>query len=349
MHPGTMRPEIERWLNRIWYGSARVPAWLAALAVPYRLAFVAHRAIGRLRRPADLRAAPIVVVGNLTAGGSGKTPLVVRLCRVLQDAGLQPGVILRGYRGRQRGLVAVTPSSLPGEVGDEALLIARRTGAPVMVGRDRCAATRRLLAGPANVIVSDDGLQHHRLPRTMEICVVDAVRGFGNGRLLPAGPLREPVSRLRSVDAVVVNTRNALADEPLTDLPVAGAVPMQLVPGLLRSLDDGQTWRVSQFAGCRANAIAGIGHPERFFEVLEQAGLKLNRHAFPDHHAFRTADFSAMQQDLPLIMTEKDAVKCRGMPLQNAWYLSIDASLPAEWERAVAARMRDAASTAGSV
>jgi tetraacyldisaccharide 4'-kinase len=329
-----MRREFERWLNAIWYGPKPAPAWLKSLVPLYRLAFLAHRAIGRRRLPPDLANAPILVVGNITAGGSGKTPLVMRLCRVLQEAGLRPGVVSRGYRGRRRGLQRVTPRSSAAEVGDEALLIARRTGVPVMVAADRCAAARALLAGAANVVVADDGLQHHRLPRALEICVVDGLRTFGNGRLLPAGPLREPVSRLRSVDHVVLN-----AADPLAEPPIAGAVPMQLVPGLLRSLQDDQSWRISQFAGCRANAVAGIVQPERFFQVLENAGLKLNRHAFPDHHAFRPADFAGLEAGLPLIMTEKDAVKCRGMQLANAWYLSLDVSLPATWEAEVARQM----------
>lgn len=337
-----MRHRLERWLNDIWYGATPAPWWLRALSPLYRLGFLADRASGRARRPGDLRDAPILVVGNIIVGGAGKTPLVVRLARVLQEAGLRPGIVSRGYGGKRLAahgrVVRVTPDSDPAEVGDEALLIARRTRLPVAVGADRCAAARELLAGDADVVVADDGLQHHRLPRTLEICVVDAARGFGNGRLLPAGPLREPVSRLRSVDHVVVNT-----DDPLAELPVPGAVPMQLVPGLLRSLDDGQSWRISQFAGCRANAVAGIGHPERFFGALEQAGLKVNRHAFPDHHAYRPADFATMEPGLPVIMTEKDAVKCRGMRLDNAWYLSIDASLPARWEAGIVERMRAAA------
>ncbi|MEJ8568292.1 tetraacyldisaccharide 4'-kinase [Elongatibacter sediminis] len=336
-----MRGRIESWLNGIWYGAAEAPWWLRALAPVYRVVFLTHRAIGRYRRPPDLLNAPIVVVGNLTAGGSGKTPLVIRLCQVLREAGLKPGIVSRGYGGRRRGVVRVSENSSAAVVGDEALLMAGRTGLPVAVGSDRCAAARSLLAGGADVIVTDDGLQHHRLPRTLEICVVDAQRQFGNGRLLPAGPLREPVERLRRVDHVVVNTADPLAEPRLV-----GAVAMQLLPGPLRSLDDRESWRISQFAGCRANAVAGIGNPERFFRVLEQAGLKLNRYVFPDHHRYVAADLERLEPGLPLIMTEKDAVKCRGMGLENAWYLSIDASLPARWEGAIAERMLQAVTPA---
>ena len=332
-----MRARVERWLNRVWYGGEAAPWWLRALVPLYRIGFLAHRALERRRRPADLASAPILVVGNLTAGGSGKTPLVLRLCRVLRDAGLKPGVVSRGYGGKRRGVVRVGPDSSAREVGDEALLIARRTGLPVAVAADRCAAARSLLGGAADVIVADDGLQHHRLPRAIEVCVVDGTRLFGNGRLLPAGPLREPLARLQQVDHIVVRTEDAAAALPLT-----GAVPMQLVPGLLRSLREDQTWRISQFAGCRAHAVAGIAEPERFFHTLEQAGLKLNRHAFPDHHHFGAADFAAFEPGLPVIMTEKDAVKCRELPLENAWYLAIEASLPAAFEAQIANQVRAA-------
>lgn len=337
-----IRFRIEAWLNRVWYAGQPAPWWLRALVPLYRLGFLAHRALGLRRQPPDLQQAPIIVVGNLTAGGTGKTPLVVRLCRVLRDAGLRPGVVSRGYRGARRGVVRVTPESSAAEVGDEALLIARRTGLPVAVASDRCAAARALLGAGSDVIVADDGLQHHQLPRALEVCVVDGARAFGNGLQLPAGPLREPLQRLQRVNHVVVNT-----EDPQAELPVAGAIPMHLVPGMLRSLDDGQTWRVSQFAGCRANAVAGMAHPERFFRVLEQAGLKLNRYTFPDHHDFKAGDFAGLESELPLIMTEKDAVKCRGLPLRNAWYLAIEASLPSAWEACFAREARAAVEAAG--
>ncbi len=337
-----MRAGIERWLNRTWYGDAAAPGWLRCLEPVYRAGFLAHRAVQLRRQPARLRAAPILVVGNLTAGGTGKTPLVIRLCRVLREAGLRPGVISRGYGRAGREPLKVTADTPADLGGDEALLIARRTGAPVMVNPDRCAAAMALLDNDVDVVVADDGLQHHRLPRVLEVCVIDGRRAFGNGRLLPAGPLREPLSRLQRVDHVVVNTEDALAEPGFP-----GAVPMTLAAGLLRSLAGGQSWRVSQFAGCRANAVAGIGNPERFFEALEHAGLKIHRHAFPDHHPYRAEDFDAMEAGLPLIMTEKDAVKCRDLPLENAWYLSVEASLPHEWEQQIVERMRKAVARYG--
>jgi tetraacyldisaccharide 4'-kinase len=204
------------------------------------------------------------------------------------------------------------------------------------VSADRCAAARALLKKGIRVIVSDDGLQHYRLPRTLEICVIDGSRGLGNGRLLPAGPLREPIRRLRDVDHIVINGD---ADPLPPDLAVSH---MALVGGLLRPLDGGQNWRLAQFGGCRVNAVAGIGNPGRFFDLLRHARIKVIEHAFPDHHAFQLGDFAGMSRDLPILMTEKDAVKCRHLGLENAWFLSVDAVLPAEWEEEFVRQIRSA-------
>ena len=321
-----MRADTEVRMNEIWYGSGQAPIWLRALVPVYRIGQRLDRWRQCRRRPRDLESACVVVVGNITVGGSGKTPLVIRLCRILQEAGLAPGVISRGYGSPARGLRLVSPASDPGVVGDEPLLIAQRSGVPVIVAPDRCAAARALIKRGIRVIVSDDGLQHYRLPRNLEICVIDGGRGLGNGRLLPAGPLREPVERLDSVDYIVINGE-------ANPLPPALAVThMSLVGGLLRPLDGGQNWRLSQFGGCRVNAVAGIGNPGRFFDLLRHARIKVIEHAFPDHHAFQRSDFDGMSRDLPILMTEKDAVKCRHLGLENAWFLSVEAVLPAEWE-----------------
>ena len=328
-----MRSETEQKLNRIWYGDEAPPFALRALAPLYRSVHALNRWLGIRRRPRDLEQAYIIVVGNLTAGGSGKTPLVVRLCRLLTQAGFNPGVVSRGYGRDGRDLRLVGQGSDPRQVGDEPLLIARRAGVPVVVAAERCEAVRRLLERGVDVIVADDGLQHYRLPRDLEICVVDGSRVFGNGRLLPAGPLREPVERLESVDYVVVNGDPGV-------LPQAGeAVGMHMQGGVLRSLDNGQSWRLSQFAGCRVNAVAGIGNPERFFELLRQARIKVNPWPFPDHHAYAPADFEPMDPELPMLMTEKDAVKCRALGLNNAWCLEVEAVLPADWEAALLRRV----------
>jgi tetraacyldisaccharide 4'-kinase len=321
-----MRAITEQHLNEIWYGDRAPPLWLRGLVPVYRAGNRADRWWSSRRQPDDLEGACIIVVGNITVGGSGKSPLVIRLCRVLRGAGLEPGVISRGYGSQQSGLRLVSPASDPNVVGDEPLMIAQQAEVPVIVSPDRCAAARALLKKGVQVIVSDDGLQHYRLPRSIEICVVDGSRGFGNGRLLPAGPLREPLERLGTVDHIVVNGDAA-------GLPAGlETTPMSLAAGLLRPVEGGHSWRLSQFAGCQVNAVAGIANPQRFFDLLRHARIKVIEHPFPDHHAFTARDFDRMSSDLPILMTEKDAVKCRTLGLSNAWFLSVDAVLPSDWE-----------------
>jgi tetraacyldisaccharide 4'-kinase len=322
-----MRSDTEFKLNKIWYGGQAASWWLRGLAPLYKAGNWLDRWWKLRRRPSDLETVFIIVVGNITVGGSGKTPLVIRLCHLLRQAGFKPGVISRGYGRKEHGLRLVSPASNPGVVGDEPLLIAQRAGVPVIVSKDRCEAARTLLKQQINVIISDDGLQHYRLPRTLEICVIDGNRGFGNGRLIPAGPLRESVERLASFDHIIVNGETDLVPD---ELPVT---PMTLVAGLLRAMDSGQSWRLAQFSGCKANAVAGIGNPGRFFDLLRHAGINVIEHVFPDHHVFGAADFEKMDASLPVMMTEKDAVKCKSLGLKNAWFLSIDAVLPAEWEQ----------------
>lgn len=337
-----MRSETELKLNSIWYGGAPVPLWLRLLTPVYKAGNRLDRWWSLRRRPEDLESALIIVVGNITAGGSGKTPLVIRLCHLLRQAGFKPGVISRGYGRKDGGLRLVSPASSPETVGDEPLLIARRAEVPVMVGADRCEAARKLLKQGIDVIIADDGLQHYRLPRTLEICVIDGNRGFGNGRLIPAGPLREPLQRLSGFDTIVINgEQDLLRDE----LPVTH---MSLEAGLLRSMQDGQSWRLAQFAGCKANAVAGIGNPGRYFDLLRSARIKVIEHVFPDHHIFDAADFENMDTSFPILMTEKDAVKCRTLGLKNAWFLSVDAMLPSEWEREFVSRVAREKSKPGS-
>lgn len=322
-----MRPETEFRLNEIWYGQRPVPWWLRALTPVYKAGNRLDRWLSLRRIPSDLESAFIIVVGNITVGGSGKTPVVIRLCQLLRQAGFRPGVISRGYGRRDNRLRMVSPSSSPDVVGDEPLLIAQRGGVPVIVASSRCEAARTLLRHNVNVIISDDGLQHYRLPRTLGICVIDGSRGFGNGCLVPAGPLREPLERLATFDDVIVNGEPDALPE---DLPV---VRMFLEAGMLRSMTDGQRWRLAQFSGCKANAVAGIGNPARFFDLLRSSRIKINEHVFPDHHVFIPGDFEKMDPSLPILMTEKDAVKCKDLGLKNAWVLSVDAILPSDWER----------------
>jgi tetraacyldisaccharide 4'-kinase len=328
-----MRSETEFKLNQVWYEGKPVPWWLRALVPVYQAGNRLDKWWKLRQRPDDLGSVFIIVVGNITVGGSGKTPLVIRLCKLLREAGFKPGVISRGYGRKERDLRLASPASDPGVVGDEPLLIAQRAGVPVIVSPDRCEAARTLLKKQINVIISDDGLQHYRLPRNLEICVIDGTRGFGNGLQIPAGPLREPVERLAAFDDIIVNGEMDVVPE---GLPIT---PMMLVAGLLRSMDSGQSWRLAQFAGCKANAVAGIGNPGRFFDLLRHARIKVIEHEFPDHHVFSKSDFANMDASLPILMTEKDAVKCKSLGLKNSWCLSVDAVLPSEWERDLVRRV----------
>ncbi len=262
---------------------------------------------------------PVVVVGNITAGGSGKTPLVIWLVEALRRRGRHPGVISRGYGGRSAGVRKLSRGDTPAEVGDEPLLIARRTGCPVVVGRDRVAAGRALLAAypECDVIVCDDGLQHYRLARDVEIVVIDR-RGFMNGWPLPAGPLREPVSRLSIVDAVVAN-----------GWPGDAPFRMRLSGDRFVRLDGGASCTAAALRGQRLHAVAGIGEPQRFFDHLAALGLAFEPHAFPDHHAYREEDLDFHGD--AILTTEKDAVKFAGLAdspgRPMVWVLPVDAEV----------------------
>ena len=270
---------------------------------------------------------PIVVVGNLTVGGSGKTPLVLWLVEELRARGWRPGIVSRGYGGSEGGVRFVAPDSDPSVVGDEPLLLAGRSQVPVFVGRDRVTAGRALLTAhpECNVIVSDDGLQHYRLQRTVELVVFDG-RGGGNQRMLPAGPLREPMRRLNSVTGIVWN-----GNAPLGVLP-AGAPPqfrMILSGQYFSALSDAsRRCMAKDLQGKRLYAVAGIGDPSRFFAQLEQLELEFEPHPFPDHHQYRAEDL-VFASDGVLLMTEKDAVKCAAIDLGEAWVLPVAATVDA--------------------
>jgi tetraacyldisaccharide 4'-kinase len=270
---------------------------------------------------------PVLVVGNIGVGGTGKTPLVAALARELAARGWSPGVVSRGY-GRDPAAgaapILVSPDATAERAGDEPLLLARR-GIPVAVDRDRVAAARALLAArpQCDLVIADDGLQHYRLGRAAEVVVVDAARGFGNGWLLPAGPLREPRSRLAGVTAVVWN--GAAPDAAAS--PARHGFAMALEPGAWRRVDgEAGELPAAAFAGRRAHAVAGIGNPARFFAELRRHGVDPVEHPFPDHHRFTAGDI-AFGDDLPVLMTEKDAVKCGGFADRRCWYLPVEARL----------------------
>jgi tetraacyldisaccharide 4'-kinase len=309
-------------LERRWY-SADAPPWLLRpLAQLYGR--VADRR--RARTVAETLPVPVVVVGNITVGGTGKTPVVGWLVERLREQGWTPGVISRGYGGAAaRTPTLVRADSAATAVGDEPLLIHLASGAPVVVARDRVAAARHLLAQhPAvDVLISDDGLQHYRLPRVYEICVIDGVRGLGNGARLPAGPLREPPSRLREVDCVLIN-----GGAYTTPADAAPGWRFALMPGSLYRLADGaDAGALASWAGRRVQAMAGIGNPERFFDTLRAAGLQVQAQRFPDHHVYDAQSLPKADAACPLLMTEKDAVKCRPFAPPESYVLPVRVAL----------------------
>ena len=308
---------VQAWLNRVWYERASPPWWLLPLSLSYGAAAGARRYLycKQLRKSTRV-SSPVVVVGNLSVGGTGKTPLVCWLVSRLQELGFKPGVVTRGYGGSSENARLVDSSADPSIVGDEALLLARRTGVPVAIGRERPAAAQLLVNAGCDVVVSDDGLQHYALARDCEIVVVDGERRFGNGRLLPAGPLRESEARLRRVDAVVVNGGRALLE---------GALRMRLEAKDALSLTGGAIKSLHEFAGVSVHAVAGIGNPDRFFNMLRGYGIEVVGHPLPDHARLQAADIS-FPDGRPVLMTEKDAVKCRGFAGAQHWYVPVTAS-----------------------
>ncbi len=315
-----------------WYGHHAPPLGARLLSAPYAAAVATRLWLfrrGWLRR--SRVSVPVVVIGNLVAGGSGKTPLAIALVERLRAGGWTPGVASRGF-GRDAAATAlwVERDSLPALGGDEPVLIARRTGAKVRVDRDRVAAARALVAAGCDVVVCDDGLQHYRLVRDVEIEVIDGRRRYGNGLMLPAGPLREPVGRAASCDFHVLNLP---AGDIADGVPERGASagfgewPMRLVADRALPVLGGRPQPLSAFAGQRVHAVAGIGDPERFFAMLRALGIAVVPHAFADHHRYVAGDF-LFGSDLPVFMTEKDAVKCAAFANARHYSVPVRAELP---------------------
>ena len=334
----TRGPAPPRW----WYSDARIPLHARLLAALYARAVALRLA---LYRRGWLRSAgvdrPVLVIGNLVAGGSGKTPLVVAMVERLLAEGYRPGVATRGYgRDDPARALWVDARTPPAEGGDEPVLIARRTGVRVRADRDRVAAARALVDAGCDVVVCDDGLQHYRLRRDIAIEVVDARRRYGNGRMLPAGPLREPPGRAAECDFRVLNLGGSQREQDgPTPEPGFGEWPMRLEMVDAQPLGRGRARPLAAFAGQRVHAVAGIGDPERFFAMLRARGIAVVPHAFPDHHAYTAADL-AFGSDLPVLMTEKDAVKCLAFADERRYLVPVEAQLPEAFWVALLERVR---------
>jgi tetraacyldisaccharide 4'-kinase len=329
---------MRAWLESEWQRLGGGALVFLPFALLYRAVTAVRRALYRAGILASWRApVSVVVVGNITAGGTGKTPLVVAIVEILSAQGRNPGVVSRGYGrvppvdGDPRGVVRVLPGhATPEHFGDEPVLIARRTGVPVYLSPDRPAAVRSLLAAhpEVDVIISDDGLQHYALARDVEIAVVDGERLFGNGLPLPSGPLRESVSRLAEVDAAVVNGGHS--DRVGAPRQFAMALGRERFVSLAGEEADPAAFALAA-RGRRVAMVAGIGNPGRFFSHLERLGIFGERHPFPDHHHYQAADLRLPHADV-VVMTEKDAVKCLAFADARLWFLRVEAILPPEFD-----------------
>ena len=320
---------LDARLQRLWYGPLWRSVWLWPLELLFRAAVGFKGLLYRagLLRQQDVPV-PVIVVGNLTVGGTGKTPVTAWLARQLTLRGHKVGVVLRGYGGSHAGGPRVVDlDDDPAEVGDEAVLHAHRRPHVVVIGADRAAAAALAAQRAADVVVCDDGLQHARLARNVEIAVVDAARGLGNGHMLPAGPLREPRARLESVDAVVITERTPGAAEtcPVRPRsPLVAAARFRLGDAI--NLVTAERRPLAAFAGRPAFAVAAIGHPEAFFGALGEAGIDLTEHPLPDHASIEAGSLP-VAAGTTVLMTEKDAVKCRSHAQPGWWWVDLEVEI----------------------
>jgi len=309
---------LGRYIQNSWYQPFGILTLiLLPLSILFCVVAMARRCFYRMNiLHSEKVKAPVIIVGNISVGGTGKTPLVIAITQYLKAQGYRPGVICRGYRGKARNWPQrVTVESDPYWVGDEAVIIANRCRCPVCAGPSRVESAKLLIESEGcNVIISDDGLQHYNLKRDVEIAVVDAQRGLGNGLCLPAGPLRELPFRLKTVNMKVCNGAEQ-----------GDMYGMELKSYAFHNINNETELKpLDAFAGVKVNAVSGIGNNARFFKNLQRLGILINEHQFSDHHSY-TVDELRFNDELPLLMTEKDAVKCKKFSLQNAWYLKVDA------------------------
>jgi len=306
------------WLQHHWYRITPLHLLLIPISLIFGVLVALRRELYRNgMKTSERLLLPVIVVGNINVGGTGKTPLVIALAQQLITQGWHPLIISRGYKSAARHPQQIAPSMSAYQSGDEPLLMAKRNLCPVWVGKDRISTARAAMQAhqQCDVLLCDDGLQHYRLQRDVEIAIIDGERGFGNGWLLPAGPLREPVSRLQTVDAVVVN--GDAAAEGQFAMRLEGAVFYNL-------LDPDLTATAEDFRKSKIQAVAGIGNPQRYFQHLEKLGISFTPHAFPDHHPYSANDLAFTDYDA-ILLTEKDAVKCTAFADTRYWVLRVDA------------------------
>ena len=325
-----MSPEF---IEDLWYGKRPLSIVLVPLAWCYQLVMTLRHLVyqsGIL--PMERLDIPVIVVGNIVVGGTGKTPLVIWLAEYLKAKGYKPGIVSRGYKSKvKQWPQQVRKDSNPALVGDEPVLIARRTHCPVAIAPNRHVAAEALIKHEqVDIIICDDGLQHYALARDIEIAVIDGIRRHGNGRCLPAGPLREPVGRLKSVDMIVCNNG-----------AVRGEFEMEYNPQQPCSIvDDKKRCDIEQFRNKSLHAIAGVGNPAKFFSYLRGEGIHTIEHEFPDHHLFEAEDI-CFNDGFPVVMTEKDAVKCTEFASEEHWFLPIDVNMSNAFEHRLTILLKD--------
>ena len=333
-----------KWLHRVWYEGASSYQLLLPLSGLYWVLITLRRCLygmGILGRHRAI--VPVIVVGNITAGGTGKTPITIWLCRELRERGFSPGIVSRGYGGsRSSTSMRVDSASDPEIVGDEPVLLAKRTECPVVVDANRARAAQMLVDDGVDLIIADDGLQHYRLARTYEICVIDGSRGLGNRRLLPAGPLRETIDRLGEVDQILINGRMSETSEALTVVE-QNAIEFELVANEVTRLNGSLTRSIDRFAGTTVHAVAAIGNPARFFDMLRAHGMQVIEHALRDHARLSGSDLK-FGDDFEVLMTEKDAVKLDDVHADKYWTVPvevrIDPVIAGPWLEQIESRLR---------
>ena len=316
--------DFPEFIEDLWYGKHPLSIPLVPLGWGYQLLMTLRHLIYQSGiAPIQRLDIPVIVVGNIVAGGTGKTPLVIWLAEHLSEKGYRPGIVSRGYKSKvKQWPQQVRKDSNPEFVGDEPVLMARRTNCPVAIAPNRHIAAEALIEHEqVDIIICDDGLQHYALARDIEIAVIDGVRRHGNGRCLPAGPLREPVGRLKSVDMIVCNNG-----------AVRGEFDMEYIAEQLCSVtDENKRCDIEQFRNQSIHAVAGIGNPARFFFSLRGKGVRTIEHEFPDHHQFKAEDI-CFDDSLPVVMTEKDAVKCTEFATEKHWFLPINVKMTKAFE-----------------